>query len=110
MVYAVATRTLENFNRALGRLITFGSRKYQRLRLFPHAFHGANAFYDRSLNAILFGYFRADRENPGQNPPGQNVFTCLSHDIIVHEMAHALVDRLRRHFLEPSNKDVLAST
>jgi len=40
--------------------------------------------------------------------PGQNIFTCLSHDIIVHEMTHAVVHRLRRYFLEPSNRDVLA--
>lgn len=108
MVYAVAMRTLENFDRALGRVVTFSTRRYRRLRLFPHAFHGANAFYDRSLNGILFGYFRADKDNPGENLPGQNVFTCLSHDIVVHEMTHALVDRLRRHFLEASNEDVLA--
>jgi hypothetical protein len=108
MVYATAMRTLENFERALGRRLEFGSRSYRRLRLLPHAFHGANAFYDRGLNAILFGYFRADRKDPGPNLPGQMVFTCLSHDIIVHEFTHAVVDRLRRHFLEPSNPDVLA--
>jgi hypothetical protein len=36
------------------------------------------------------------------------VYTCLSHDIIVHELTHAIVDRLRRNFMEPSNPDVLA--
>jgi hypothetical protein len=108
MVYAVAMRTLENFERALGRRLGFGSRKSPRLRLVPHAFHGANAFYDSRLKAILFGYFRADREKPGRNLPGQTVFTCLSHDIIAHEVTHAVVDRLRRDFLEPSNPDVLA--
>lgn len=108
MVYAVAMRTLENFDRALGRTIELRRARYPRLRLFPHAFHGANAFYDRQLHAIVFGYFRADRDDPGPNLPGQNVFTCLSHDIIAHEMTHALVDRLRRYFLEPSNEDVLA--
>jgi hypothetical protein len=108
MVYAVATRTLDNFDRALGRFVTFNSRKYPRLRLFPHAFHGANAYYESELNAILFGYFRADRESPGSTLPGQIVFTCLSHDIIVHELTHAIVDRLREYFLEPTNEDVLA--
>ncbi len=108
MVYAVATRTLENFDRALGRFILLGKRAYPRLRLFPHAFHGANAFYSRELHAVLFGYFRADRKNPGENLPGQTVFTCLSHDIIVHEMTHAIVDRLRHYFLEASNQDMLA--
>ncbi len=108
MVYAVAMRTLENFDRALGRTVLLGRSSYPRLRLIPHAFYGANAFYDRSMNAILFGYFRADTADPGPNLPGQNVFTCLSHDIIAHEMTHAIVDRLRPYFLEPSNQDVLA--
>jgi hypothetical protein len=108
MVYAVAKRTLENFDRALGRVIDFRKKGYDRLRLIPHAFYGANAFYDRDLHAILFGYFRADRNDPGENLPGQNVFTCLSHDIIAHEMTHAVVDRLKRYFMEPTGEDVLA--
>ncbi len=107
MVYAVAMRTLENFDRALGRRI-YLTKKGVPLRLFPHAFHGANAFYDSRLNAILFGFFRANPENPGKNLPGQMVFTCLSHDVIAHEMTHAIVHRLRPRFLEPSNRDVLA--
>jgi hypothetical protein len=107
MVYAVAMKTLENFDTALGRQLTM-TKRGKKLRLFPHAFHGANAFFSSDLHAVLFGYFRADRDNPGQNMPGQNIFTCLSHDIIVHEMTHAIVNRLRKYFLEPSNKDVLA--
>lgn len=114
MVYAVALKTLENFDRALGRILKLGSRNrkrgltYPRLRLFPHAFYGANAFYSPNLNAILFGYFKADAADVGPNLPGQTVFTCLSHDVIAHEMTHAVVDRLRPLFLEPSNVDVLA--
>lgn len=114
MVYAVAMRTLENFDRALGRKLRMGSGSrrdspgYDRLRLFPHAFYGANAFYQPRLNAILFGYFRAEADDVGPNLPGQTVFTCLSHDVIAHEMTHAIVDRLRPLFLEPSNPDVLA--
>jgi hypothetical protein len=106
MVYAVAMKVIENFERALGRSVYFHAG--QRLRLLPHAFRGANAFYDRRILGVLFGYFRADRRNPGRNLPGQNVFTCLSHDIIAHEVTHALVDRLRSHFLEFSNRDVAA--
>ena len=78
------------------------------LRLYPHAFHGANAYYDREQQALLFGYFRADERDPGPNLPGQTVYTCLSHDIIAHEMTNALVDQLRVHFQEPSNPDVYA--
>lgn len=114
MVYAVAMKTLENFDRALGRVLRLSSnarkqsRGFPRLRLFPHAFYGANAFYAPKLNAILFGYFRADAKDVGPNLPGQTVFTCLSHDVIAHEMTHAIVDRLRPLFMEPSNVDVLA--
>jgi hypothetical protein len=108
MVYAVAMRTLENFDRALGRPTRVGSPRQRRLQLLPHAFYGANAFYNRATNAILFGYFRANRTNPGDNLPNQMVFSCLSHDIIAHEMTHAIVDRLRQYFIEPSNLDVMA--
>jgi hypothetical protein len=107
MVYAVAMRTLENLSAALGRPLSL-RRREQPLRLLPHAFHGANAFYHRRLHAIMFGYFRADMEHPGRNLPGQMVFTCLSHDIIVHELTHAVVHRLRPAYFEPSNQDVLA--
>ncbi len=106
MVYAVASRVLENFDAALGRRFRF--KGGARLRLLPHAFRGANAFYDPDLSAVLFGYFRADEENPGPNLPGQTVFTCLSHDVIAHEVTHALVHRLRPRYLEASNRDVLA--
>ena len=105
MVYAVTLKVLENFDRALGRRITFGGK---RLRLLPHAFRAANAFFDPKMNAVCFGYFTADRETPGENLPGQTVFTCLSQDIIAHEVTHAVVHRLREHFLDPSNEDVLA--
>jgi hypothetical protein len=105
MVYAVTMKVIENFDRALGRRLEFGGR---RLKLLPHGFHGANAYYDPSRRAVLFGYFRADRDDPGSNLPGQNVFTCLSHDIIAHEVTHALVDRLRTYFIEPTNIDVMA--
>ena len=113
MVYAVAMRVLENFDRALGRKLRFRTRvggkfKNARLRIFPHAFKGANAFYDPEQLALLFGYFQADRKKPGENLPGQTVFTCLSHDIVAHEMTHAMVDRLRGLFNEPSNIDVPA--
>jgi hypothetical protein len=103
MVYAVAMRVLENFERALGRKITFRGRV---LRIFPHAFEGRNAFFDPGLNALLFGYFKADRDRPGPHLPGQPVFSCLSHDIIAHEMTHALVHRLREYFFDPTNHDV----
>lgn len=46
--------------------------------------------------------------DPGPNLPGQTVFTCLSHDIIVHETTHAIVDGIRTFFTEATNVDVPA--
>ena len=106
MVYAVAMRTLEQFDRALGRIVYFSGRR--RLRLVPHAFRGTNAFYHPQMRAVLFGYFRASREAPGENLPGQTIFTCLSHDIVAHEVTHAIVDRLRPSFNVATNPHVRA--
>lgn len=109
MVYAVAARTLSNFDRALGRRLSLIKKNGPRkLRLFPHAFQGPNAFFDPDLHAVLFGYFDADDADPGTNLPRQRIYTCLSHDIIAHEMTHAIVHRLRPYFLEPTNFDTQA--
>jgi hypothetical protein len=115
MVYAVASETIRRFEYALGRSIRwpFGrgggpsSKMKKRLRIFPHAMQEANAFYSRDLRALLFGYFASDPEST-LNLPGQTVFTCLSHDIIVHETTHALVDSQRDFFTDPTSPDALA--
>ncbi len=114
MVYAVTMRTIRNFEKALGRLVLWSplhspeSDDYvQRLRVHPHALREANAYYSPSKKALLFGYFPASAENGAQATP-LTVFTCLSHDIIAHEVTHALLDGIHRRFNEPSNPDVLA--
>ncbi len=109
MVYAVASETLERFEIALGRRIGWrhGLRN-AKLNLHPHAMLEANAFYSREAHGILFGYFRAGDEPDGNVLPGQTIFTCLSHDIIAHEVTHAVIDGIRQHFTEPTNVDVAA--
>lgn len=85
-----------------------GSRSAKtRCGCFHTPFASRNAFFDPILDAVCFGYFTADTEKPGENLPGQTVFTCLSQDIIAHEVTHAVVHRLREHFLDPTNQDVL---
>lgn len=121
MVYAVVSDTVEQFESALGRRIHWrraerplNARRGWRpediltLTLCPHAMQQANAFYSPDAHGILFGYFRASAEDPGNNLPGQTVFTCLSHDIIVHETTHAIIDGLRSYFMEQTNPDVAA--
>jgi hypothetical protein len=106
VVYAVAMSVLERFERFLGR--RFRWRADQQLRLVPHAFEGRNAFFDPTRRAVLFGYYRADQRDPGANLPGQVIFTCLSSDIVAHEVTHAIVHRLRRLYSEATNSDVFA--
>lgn len=109
MVYAVAARVLETFDAALGRRIRFvRDGRSTPLRLLPHAFQGANAFYDPQGVAVHFGYYRASERHAGRHQPDQLVFSCLSHDIIAHEMTHAVLDRIKRHFREPMSLDGLA--
>lgn len=115
MVYAVATITIRNFERALGRRVLWsqtdddqGYQYVQRLRIYPHAMREANAFYSPLKKALLFGYFPASTTDPGRNLPGGTVFTCLSHDVVAHETTHALLDGLHRRFVEPTNVDTLA--
>jgi hypothetical protein len=106
MVYAVAMSVIERFERFLGRQFRWRSEEW--LALVPHAFEGRNAFFDPARKAVLFGYFTASRNDPGANLPGQRIFTCLSMDIIAHEVTHALVHRLRPYYIRPTNPDVLA--
>lgn len=120
MVYAVAMTTIDRFERALGRKAFWADhydknakpetydRYVKRLRIYPHAMRMANAYYSRGKCSVLCGYFPAT-EDPasGQFPRGM-VFTCLSHDIVAHEVTHALLDGFHEHFLEATNPDVLA--
>ncbi len=114
MVYAVCMTTYAAFRQALGRDVTWGFRHQgarqdgARLRIRPAVSDLENAFYDRSRGELSFGTFRAGGTVAGRNVPGGRISLCLSHDIVVHEMSHALLDGLRAHFLFPSNLDVLA--
>jgi hypothetical protein len=106
IVYAVSMSVIERFERYLGRRFRFHGD--EKLRIVPHAFEGRNAFFDPSRWAVLFGYYRANVEDPGPNLPNQIIFTCLSSDIIAHELTHGIVHRLRPYFSEATNADVFA--
>lgn len=122
MVYAVAMKTIANFEQALGRTVHWSprlpggrqveradrARYVQRLRIYPHALREANAYYSPHKKALLFGYFNAQNADSREGLPGGIVFTCLSHDVITHEMTHAILDGIHRRMLEPSNADSLA--
>ncbi len=119
MVYAVAMNTIGFFEEALGRVAIWSGREeftddggfelkfVRRLRVYPHALREANAYYSPDKKALLFGYFTASSHST-IHAPGNIVFTCLSHDIIAHEVSHALLDGVHPLFAEVSNPDVFA--
>lgn len=117
-VYAVAMKTVQHFERALGRKIVWSPRDFkeapedelyvQKLRIYPHALRDANAYYDPEKKALLFGYFAAANQSQGANYPGGLVFTCLSPDIVAHEMTHAVLDSIHQRYMEDTNLDVPA--
>jgi hypothetical protein len=94
-VYAIVMRTLGRFEFALGRRVAWSFDGHQ-LKVAPHAFADANAFYSNRDEGLFFGYF-----------PGRNgiVFSCLSHDVVAHETAHAILDGLRERYTDPSSPD-----
>lgn len=99
-VYAIAMRLLARFEFALGRRVSWGFDGHQ-LKIAPHAFADANAFYSPLDEALVFGYFPAPDD-------GSVIFSCLSHDIVAHETTHALLDGLRNRFTVPSSPDQAA--
>jgi hypothetical protein len=118
MVYAVAMRTIRNFERALGRAIHWaphiaaaGKKKEvratyrRRLELYPHYLKEANAYYSPEKQRLLFGYFLSSPESPF---PGTTVFSCLSQDVIAHEITHALLMGMHVDLRVGDNPDVMA--
>lgn len=119
MVYAVAMLTIQNFEKALGRPVQWSSIEYdtahnqreqfvKQLRIYPHAFRGANAYYSSKKKSVLFGYFSARPSDASLLMPGSLVFSCLSHDIVAHEVTHALLDGIYKRYVMPVHEDTLA--
>lgn len=107
-VYAIIMRILARFEHALGRRVSWSFGGHQ-LKVAPHASCDANAFYSKQDEGLLLGYF-VDPGFEGKRPTAGDglVFSCLSHDVIAHETTHALVDGLRRHYIDPSSPDQAA--
>ncbi|MGH8855980.1 MAG: hypothetical protein ACREWI_17090, partial [Telluria sp.] len=110
MVYAVCSSVYASFRGALGRHMSWGFTARgadQVLQLRPFAFKGANAWYDKWQGCICFGYAPMPARTPGVRAmPGETVFSSLSHDVIAHEVTHALLDGMRSNFSIPTGPDV----
>ncbi len=108
MVYAVCSNVYATFRKALGRHLAWGPGAQEgKLVIRPHALQEPNAFYDETVGELQFGYYVAGEDATDTTLPGGFVFTCLSHDVIAHEVTHALLDGLRSDFSRPSSIDVV---
>ena len=101
--WATAVDTLDLFQQplALGREVPWAFEG-SRLRILPHAGYEANAFYSRQTRALHFGYFTAPSNR------ARRIDTALSHDVVAHETAHAVLDGLRPFYLEATEADTPA--
>src|SRR4029079_11657895 len=85
-VYALVMKTLSRFELALGRRVGWSFGRHQ-IKVAPQGMKDANAFYSRQDEGLVFGDF--------EGLDSKTVYPCLSHDVVVHETTHALIDGLR---------------
>jgi hypothetical protein len=95
MAYGIIMKILARFEFALGRRIGWGFGGHQ-IRVAPHGFADANAFYADQAQGLFFGYF------PSLDGK-KKIFSCLSHEVVAHETTHALLDGLRERYVDPSS-------
>ncbi|MGZ8804782.1 MAG: hypothetical protein ACXWZG_05730, partial [Microbacterium sp.] len=99
-VFAIAIHTLALFERHLGRRVPWRSG-WPHLYLVPRGMLGPNAAYTPQKQAIIFGWLPQVGDLP-------SVYSCLSYDVIAHEVTHAILDGLRPRYVEPGLPDQLA--
>lgn len=85
-VFGAVLRTIKLFEHknVLGRPVRWAFDGPQLL-VVPRAGLWANAFYERESRSLQFFFFSPDEES-------EEVYTCLSRDIVAHETAHAILD------------------
>jgi hypothetical protein len=96
MVYAVTCETLRRVESSVGRTVnrrTAAGSEPLSLVVYPHGTRSANAF--ALDDKLVFGYFRAFGTAMGRTIPGQTVFSCLSHDVVIHVAMQAIMDAIR---------------
>jgi hypothetical protein len=99
--FATVLKTLAYFESAeiLGRQIRWAFPSEQLL-IVPRAGVMKNAFYDRSTGSLQF------YEHGGRG--GFTIYTALSHDIIVHETTHAIIDAVAPDLYHAADPQSLA--
>ena len=97
--FAVVNRTLDFVEEEIGHKLIW--KDGAALIVRPHAFEGMNAYYDPQSPSLNFGYFTTlFRRTP--------VWVCLSHDVVTHELGHAILDTFRPLYILSTDLDTSA--
>jgi hypothetical protein len=119
MVYAVLASLLETLDRARGRRLLWRNvwrrpddplgrvPAARPLRVIANRPGLANAHFTPG-EGLTFGSYEATADLAAGVFPGQQVYACLSHDIVNHEAGHAFLYELRPLSMEPLGPDALA--
>jgi len=83
--FATVLKVIDFFESSdnLGRKIHWAFTD-DKLMIIPRAGEAKNAYYDRNNHNIQFYFHKAEQ--------GHTIYTALSHDIVVHEATHAVLD------------------
>ncbi|MFX1238040.1 MAG: hypothetical protein ACFFAS_04110 [Promethearchaeota archaeon] len=98
--FAMALRVMYMFERkeTLGRNLIWAFNAPQLL-IVPRAGEMANAFYHRDAHCVQFYFVTLNKKT---------IFTCLSRDIVAHEMGHAIIDGINPDLLDACTPQSLA--
>ena len=98
--FAMALRVMYMFERkeTLGRDLTWAF-DFPQLQIVPRAGEMANAFYYRDAHCVQFFFVTLKNKT---------IFTCLSRDIVAHEMGHAIIDGINPDLLDACTPQSLA--
>ncbi len=102
-VFGTVLRAVHMFEEedTLGRPLVWGFNGPQ-LGVVPRAGQDANAYYSRQSSSLRFCFF----DNP--QDPAHKVYTCLSRDIVSHEIGHAILDGIAPRLLYATTAQAFA--
>lgn len=99
--FATVLKTLDFFEgpQVLGRRVSWAFPSHQ-LRIVPRAGEMKDAFYERKTGSLQFYYHHSAK--------GHVIYTSLSHDIVVHETTHAILDAIAPDLYNATTTESLA--
>jgi hypothetical protein len=102
--FATVLRTIQFFEEKMGRRIDWAFDGPQLL-VIPRAGEMENAFYERESSSLQFYWWKPP---PDAVIGARTGYAALSHDIVTHETAHAVLDGIAPDLYDASAPESLA--